>query len=113
MAGYKRIEKYVYQYWNKYKIIQGQNTWVTSTLEEALQLKQELIKQGKIVPRLRGPHPRDYEDRYINETKSGTYQIRKMVDGEPSHFGTFKTMEDAREERDYLESIGWDYDNME
>ena len=28
-------------------------------------------------------------------------------------YGTYYSLEDARDERDFLESIGWDYDNME
>lgn len=113
--GYKRIEKYVYQYYNKYVIKQKQQTlYITNTLQDALQKKQELQQQGKLRPLQRGPYPhRNPENRYITKTHSGTYAIRKMVNGYHQHFGTYKTLEDAREERDYLESIEWDYDEME
>lgn len=111
--GYKRIEKYVYQYYNKYVIKQKQQTlYITTTLDEALQKKQELLQQGKLRPLLRGQH-RNPENRYITKTPAGTYAIGKRLHGKREHFGTYKTLEDAREERDYLESIGWDYDNME
>lgn len=111
--GYKRVTKYVYQYYNKYVIKQKQQTlYITNTLQDALQKKHELLQQGKLRPLLRGQH-RNPENRYITKTHSGTYAIRKMVNGYYQHFGTYKTLEDAREERDYLESIGWDYDEME
>ena len=110
---YKRIEKYVYQYYNKYVIKQKQQTlYITNTLQDALQKKQELQQQGKLRPLRRGQH-RNPENRYITKTPAGTYAIRKQLHGKFEHFGTYKTLEDAREERDYLESIGWDYDNME
>lgn len=53
------------------------------------------------------------QDRYIKKTKAGTYSIQKHINGVRGHFGTYRTLEDAREERDYLESIDWDYSNME
>ena len=111
--GYKRVTKYVYQYYNKYVIKQKQQTlYITTTLQDALQKKHELLQQGKLRPLPRGQH-RNPENRYITKTQSNTYAIRKMVNGYHQHFGTYKTLEDAREERDYLESIEWDYDNME
>ena len=72
---YKRIEKYVYQYYNKYVIKQKQQTlYITNTLEDALQKKQELLQQGKLRPLRRG-RQRNPENRNITKTPAGTYAI--------------------------------------
>ncbi len=114
MTKFKKIDKYIYQYFKKYRIIQGGKTLaITDNIEDALKLKQQLFQQGVIRPKLSGPQRNSYENRYIHTTLSGTYQIRKSVNGEYTTFGTYKTIEAARDERNYLESIDWDYSNME
>ena len=81
--------------------------------EEAIQLRNKLIQEGTLKER-RGKHRiKDWQNRYIKKTYNGKYAVQKQVNGEYQHFGTYKTLEDARDERDYLESIGWDYDNMD
>ena len=55
--------------------------------------------------------PHNGDMRYLRKTKAGKYNIQKQVDGKIQSFGTY-TLNEAKEERNYLESIEWDYDNM-
>ncbi len=87
--------------------------WKYPTEEEAREAHAKLLHDGVIQNKRRGRPISREEDRYIKKNKSGTYRIQKSVHGVIGHYGTFRTIEDAREERDYLESIGWDYDNMD
>ena len=81
--------------------------------EDAIQLRNKLIQDATLKER-RGKHRiKDWQNRYIKKTYNGKYAVQKKVNGEYQHFGTYKTLEDARDERDYLEGIGWDYDEME
>ncbi|MBQ6220172.1 MAG: hypothetical protein IJH63_10540 [Methanobrevibacter sp.] len=48
------------------------------------------------------------EWRYIQPTKSYTYRVRKRVNDTHINFGTYKTFEDAKLVRDYLEENNWD-----
>lgn len=106
---YKRRNKYIVsQVQNKKKHVYG----TYNTLEEAIQKRKQLAEQG-IIKELRGKHRiRNHEDRYIYKYKT-RYYIRKVVNKKQEHFGVFKTLHEARQERDYLESIQWDYSNME
>ena len=55
------------------------------------------------------------EDKWRNRNihKCGEYYlVRKVIDGECVYGGCFLSLELARCERDFLESIGWDYDNL-
>ena len=73
---------------------------------DAIQLRNKLIQDGTLKER-RGKHRiKDWNMRYIHQTHNGKYSIHKQVNGEFTHFGTFKTIENAIDERDYLESIG-------
>ena len=49
--------------------------------------------------------------RHIHCSNNG-YQVKKIIDGETIYAGTFKNLEEAQKERDYLESIDWDYNNI-
>jgi len=81
--------------------------------EEAIQLRNKLIQEGTLKER-RGKHRiKDWNKRYIHQIGNGKYSIQKQVNGEYCSFGVWNTLEDAIDERDYLEQIGWDYDNME
>lgn len=106
---YKRRNKYIVsQVHNKKKHIYG----TYNTLEKAIQKRNKLAEQG-IIKELRGKHRiRNHEDRYIYKYNT-RYYIRKVVNKKQEHFGVFKTLHEARQERDYLEQIEWDYSNME
>lgn len=112
------LPSYVYKQGNRYWVTQKVGTkhkiyGKFGTKEEAIQYRNKLIENGTIKSRLGLHKIKYYPDRYIKKTPAGTYVITKRCNGKSEHFGTYKTLEDARDERDYMESIGWDYDNME
>ena len=113
------LPSYVYKLYNTYVVEQQVNKKKTvygkfKDREEAIKLRDKLVRDGVIVRRNTGWHRiKDYEHRYIQLTPQGTWLIQKWVDGHMNVFGTYHRLEDAMAERDYMESIGWDYDNME
>ncbi len=109
------LPKYIYKRGNRYHLIfDHKYRGSFGSVEEAVQGKEELIREGVIYPKRIGQPFKKYEDRYVYLNKrSNKYHIRKIVNGVPEHFGTYARIEDARDERDYLESIDWDYSNME
>ena len=40
------------------------------------------------------------------------YMVRKTINGEVIYGGTYKTLKEAQKERDFLDSIDWNYSNM-
>jgi len=40
------------------------------------------------------------------------YKVQKWTKGELLYCGLFKTLKEAMNERDYMESIDWNYDNL-
>lgn len=51
---------------------------------------------------------------YIQRQESGNYIIAKRLsNGKSYSAGGFKSLDDARVERDYLVSIGWDIDELD
>jgi viroplasmin and RNaseH domain-containing protein len=83
------------------------------TEEEARNYLDKLREEGVIQEKKLGRPFSNPKDRYIRKTEAGTYSIQKHINGVKCYFGTYHNLQDAREERDYLESIDWDYDNME
>lgn len=83
-----------------------------NTPTEALQYKEQLIREKKIIPKRRGRKPRCEEDRYIRRVR-GKYMLQKSVNGKTQYFGTFKTLQEAREERNIFEQIGWNWENID
>lgn len=96
-----RNRYFVAQYVNKERVVYGRY----DTREEAIQRRNQLIHDGVI-------QDRKEENRYISKKNRG-YFIQKNINGVVEYFGMFRTLEDAREERDFLESIDWDYSNMD
>lgn len=66
------------------------------TIKEELHLTKQY--------RINNPH------RYIYLHKNGRVFIRKRINGKASYFGYYKNYDEAIPIRNYLESIGWDYD---
>lgn len=112
----RTLPSYVYQLRNRYYVAQTVNKEQIiygryDTREEAVQRRNQLVNDGVIKHR-RGKHRiKNYEDRYLTN-KKGRYYIQKCIDGKITHFGILNSLEEARRERDYLESIEWDYGNM-
>ena len=80
------------------------------TLEEAIQVRdKEQLKGWRIPPRKRKQYKWNKKRRYIHETPNGTYIIKRYG----QHYGSWKTLEDAIEERDWLIKNNWSYDNID
>lgn len=99
------------------KVINGEKVHcgVFDTLEEALNARDVMIESGwnlSVINRFRSI--KNVEDRHIIKyvTKSGytSYRIQKWLDGKLCSFGCFRSIGNARTERDLLEKYGWDYD---
>ena len=108
-----RIARYVYKNHNKYYVVyHKKNIAKCDSEEEAIKERDRLINEGKIIPQRRGRKPRCEEDRYIRRVK-GKYTLQKSINGKTEYFGTFKTLEEARSERDLLESINWKWEDVD
>lgn len=46
--------------------------------------------------------------KYIEKTKEGYIRIRKSINGKVYNFGSYKSLGEAMEMRDYFERKGWD-----
>lgn len=113
MKSKSGLPSYVYKELNKYVVKQkGKVYGRFKDKGQAISLRNKLVHNGTIV-RLQGRHRiKNWEDRYI-QYRNGKYYINKQVGKRFEYFGVYKTIEEARSERDYLESIAWDYSNME
>ena len=105
---YKK-DKYAVYVWREGKRKYG---GVYNTREEALKVQQAIIDSNYTYDPVR--HKREYRRRggryrYIRDNPSGTYSIVKQ--GE--YYGTFYRLEDALEERDLLEKVNWNYDELD
>ena len=106
-------ERYIYQYCDKFHVVYKSKTFgVFANLLEAINLRNNLVNDGLVIIKKRGRPFKNYETRYIAR-KDGSFVIKKNIDGKSEHFGTFHSLEDAMEERDFLESIDWDWNNIE
>ena len=116
MTKRKRMEKNISRIGDRY-IVHIERRF--KTLREAQEYKEKLRKQGLLRKATGNPHGRpfkNYENRYIQKYEHSnytSYTISKKVGEKVESFGTYHSLEDAREERDFLESIDWDYSNME
>ena len=80
------------------------------TIEEAIQVRDKEQQKGwKIPPRKRKQYKWNKKRRYIHETPNGTYIIKRYG----QHYGSWKTLEDAIEERDWLIKNNWSYENID
>lgn len=81
-----------------------------NTLEEARNKKQQLIQEGWPPPtRKRKKYNTNPETRFIQKTSTGKYAV--MRNG--TYYGTFRTLKDAQEERDWLIENDWNYENID
>ena len=77
------------------------------TKEEAVRQLCKLIDDGTItLPRLK-------PTRYISKKNDHLYCINKRIGGRTVYFGSFHSLEDAMRERDFLESIDWNWDDID
>ena len=83
------------------------------TYNEAVQKRNQLIENGWNKDLIQYQRGQNNPDRYICENSSGNYRIQKVVNGEIIHFGVCNSIEEARSERDFWESINWDFDLLD
>lgn len=107
----------VYQTHNRYYVAQTVNYERIvygryDTPEEAIERRNQLVQEGTIIEHNGKHRIKNYEDRYITKKSNTMYQIMKWYEGELQYFCVFHSLKVAREERDFLERIGWDYGNM-
>ena len=103
------------QFHNNRYVIRLQRSF--KTLQDAQEYKEKLQNAGLLKKSTPAGRPfKKYEDRYIQKNihlSCISYTIKKKLNGKEEIFGTYRNLQDAREERDFLESIDWDYSNMD
>lgn len=83
---------------------------IYDTIEEARKIRDELEKNGwKKSPTRKN---KNKTPRYIHKDKYNRYIIGKSIGGDNQYFGEFKTRSEAVEERDYLITHNWNYDDV-
>ena len=100
--------------WYVAQVVNGETKYYGyyKTLREAINRRDTLVQEGVITSRAGKHRIKNFQNRYIYKHKD-KYYLKKVVNKQPEHFGTFNTLEEARQERDFLESINWDYTNMD
>ena len=73
-----------------------------SKLEDAMKVRDllETINYGFVLDPMRN----------INQMSNGRWYLRKYRDGESIYNGSFDTLEEAQAERDYMESVNWEWE---
>ena len=104
-----RQDKYVLYVWHD-----GQRKYAGryNTLGEARAMQQRIIDSDYKFDPVRHKaqyRPRGGKYRYIRPTRTGKYTIVK----DNEYYGTYSSLEDAVEERDLLESVGWNWDELD
>lgn len=116
----RELPSHIYKWANTYNIISSNNGvktvhYKTQDLQKAIKKRKELINRGIIKHLKRGRPCKENPNRYIYRKKKGNggYCIRKNINGKYTYFTTLPSLDAAREERDFLESINWDWDNID
>lgn len=106
---YKQHDGYIL-----YLRLNGERTYCGryKNITQARQMKRKILR-GEVEPpvkrRKKKRRQSNKKDRYIKTARNGMYQIIYNQEG----WGTFRTIEEAREERDALIRAGWDYSELE
>ena len=82
-----------------------------STIEDAILMRDYFENKGWencLNERLKhGNHPK-----YISGNSKKGYEVRKIIDGECNHFGTFHDLETAKQEVELCKKANWDYETL-
>lgn len=108
----EKSPKYIHKKYNgKYSIYKDYTYYGTyDTLQEAITAREYCIQQDwdtticKKTQRQKHNHPK-----YITKSRDGKWCIQKSH----VHYGTFYSLQDAIEERDWLIKNNWNYDNID
>ena len=110
--------KYLHRAENgKYYLRKGGKTYGTyDSWLEAVRMRNKLIENGwdnSIVHYKRGAN-NPYRYISVKEYKGKkSYHVKKMINDENVHFSTCSSLEEAVRERDFWESINWDFDLLD
>ena len=81
------------------------------TIEDAILMRDYFENKGWencLNERLKhGNHPK-----YISGNSKRGYEVRKIIDGECNHFGTFQDLETAKQELELCKKANWDYETL-
>ena len=81
------------------------------TIEDAILMRDYFENKGWencLNERLKhGNHPK-----YISGNSKRGYEVRKIIDGECNHFGTFHDLERAKQEVELCKKANWDYETL-
>ncbi len=90
--------------WRIQKDFDGQTYYfgAYAKLEDAMKVRDllETINYGFVLDPMRN----------INQMSNGRWYLRKYRDGESIYNGSFDTFEEAQAERDYMESVNWEWE---
>lgn len=82
-----------------------------NALEEAKKVRDYFIKHNwNIEDRFKFIETKPYQHIMISE--EGNYRVVKRINNKLTHFGTFRTLEDAQKERDLLMKFDWDLEKV-
>ena len=99
----------IYKYDGKKQVYYGSY----DTIEEARKIRDKLEKnEWKKIPTRKNEKNKNKTPRYIQKDKYNKYVLIKSIDGDFQYFGTFKTRSAAVEERDFLITHNWNYDDV-
>ena len=92
-------------YYKIEKQINGERLYYGSfnSLEQAIQHRDFLEEQQWNIKYCRKPRG----EKYIQKSVSGKYKVSKRIKNNQIYYGTFNTIEEAREYRDFLEEHDW------
>lgn len=97
----------------KYKIHRWDEHYGTyNSFSEAIEARKQLNANNWDKSIVKYWNVKDNIDRYI-QPSGDKYRIQKHINGVRIHFGTCNTLEEARAERDFFESINWDWDMLD
>ena len=80
---------------------------IYNTIEEAIVVRDKIASDLDNWKSYLPTKPKDKPNRYITKNGNG-FQIQKRINGSLKYFGTYKTLEEAIEVRDKLESNNWE-----
>lgn len=99
-----------------FKWINGKHVYfgTFNTLKEAHEYRNFLIKQNWELKYKKRTSRKYNLPKYIYQKPGkNTFIIQKTVNYQQVHFGTYHSLEEAVHERDFYQSIDWDFDLLD
>lgn len=97
----------------KYKLCHDNQYYGTfNTYHEAIQERRKQEKEGWKQRPVK-PCAKNNPYRHIQKTTNNKYSVKKIVGGQLTSFAVCESLGEAVEERDFFESIDWDWDMLD